>query len=126
MSNSSSALVGSDFFEETGYKLLALSMLKDAVSEIARDPLSEAAFEQELWLKGRTDSILSAQLCLDAVAGPNENGLARLRKLVTEEPATAKRLLEKAITQFDELMNRGSEEGSEARLTQYRQMAQSH
>lgn len=122
----SSNLLGSDFFSETGYRLLALQLLKDAVSEIARDPLSDAAFDQELWLKGRTDCAITAEICLEAVAGPNETGLERLRKMVKEEPMVAKRLLEKAIAQFPEIMNRESEEGSEARMSQYRSMAQSH
>lgn len=127
-----------DFFSDKGYRMLALALLRDAVTEIEKNPNSDAALDQDLWLRGRSggDGLnppITAKVCFEMLAGPKPDGLKFLCKLVHEQPAAAKRAFDKAASnfdEFDELISGGSEESVEAetraRIEEYRSMARSH
>jgi len=118
---------GMDYFVSTGYRKLALELLADAVAEIARDPTSADADAQRAWLRGHDDSQLSAQLCMEAVAGSkNEGGLGRLYKLVLDEPQAALKLMRRAISTFDSVLDAPEDTTGEHHIAEYRSMARSH
>jgi hypothetical protein len=118
---------GMDYFVSTGYRKLALELLADAVTEIARDPDSPEAAAERAWLEGQGDSQLSAQLCMEAVAGAkNEGGLERLYKLVREDPKVAAKLMRRAIATFDTVLDAPEDTTGEHYIAQYRSMARSH
>lgn len=121
-----SDLTGVDYFTNSGYRRLALAMLEDAVSEIAKNGDTSAACLQRAWLAGETDSAITAQMCIEAVGGPSETGLQKLRDLVSTDPQAAQRALRAALANFNTWMTRSPEDGSEARMSQYRSMAQAH
>lgn len=121
----SSAKPSADAFSERGFRKLCLHMLADAVFTIAKNPDSEEAIEQEIWLKGNCKSAFTAQMCIEGVStGLNIDGRERLYRMTIEDPQGTARLMRHAMENFERIFDAPTEQ--EELTAQYRAQARPH